>query len=140
MSLPNPSDNITMSKRTPSPWIVSDTIQEAVNKYIAENPVKYQAAQNFGDYITSHPLFSQVDTFKVEARDVAGEELLYLEICKTMKYYGIKPKELSEHELDILKQKLGVSWKELLIKDYDLELADFPEDSLSDGSETQNAI
>lgn len=118
-------DNIPTAKRTPSTWEISPFVQDAVNKFITNDPVGYRAAQNFGDFLVNHPQFSNLDTFKVEQRDVAGEELLYQEICKMMQYHGIKPKELELSELTILRNKLGADWKDEVMKTYGFELDDF---------------
>lgn len=113
--------------RTPSVWEVSPALQEAVDKYIAQDPVRYRAAQSFGEFLVDHPQFSKLEDFKVEQRDIVGDELMYQEICKVMRYYGIKPIELEQFELTLLKDKLGDEWKEHLMKEYGFEKDDFPD-------------
>lgn len=102
--------NIPLSKRTPSGWDFSTTLEEAVTKYINENPDKHQLAQHFGDYLMNTK-FSNVDTFKVEPNDVEGQKLLYQEIIKRIEFYGIDADELYEWEIDILEKEIGPTWK-----------------------------
>ena len=118
-------DNIPATNRTPSKWKVDGALQEAVDKYIQEDPARYRAAQQFGDFLTSHPQFSNLDTFKIDQRDIAGEELMYLEVCKIMRYHGVKPKELEPEELILVKNKLGDSWRNELMETYNFEADDF---------------
>lgn len=116
----------SISNRTPSSWQVSEKVQEAVDKYISDDPVRYRLAQKFGDFLTDHPVFNQVDEFKPsKARDIAGEELQYIELCKLMRYYGLKPIEMRDDELALIKEKLGMTWKDQLINDYGFNLEDF---------------
>jgi hypothetical protein len=123
----NYSNDHISSKRTPSEWKVSDTLQEAVDKYIQEDPGRYRAAQTFGDFLVSHEQFSNLDTFKIKSEDLAGEELLYGEVTKMMTYYGIKPKELEQEELRLLQKKLGDTWKEQLMMKFYFTKDDFSE-------------
>jgi len=120
------NSNILSSKRTPSEWKTSEALEEAVSKYITENPQKYRAAQQFGDFLTSHTL-AQVDTFKIDQRDIAGQEIRYQELCKVMRYYGVKPKDMEEDEVILLQNKLGSTWKDVLIKEYEFIPDDFNE-------------
>jgi hypothetical protein len=111
--------------RTTSSWEVSPEVQEAVNKYITENPEKYKRAQEFGEFLMSHPVFNRLDEFKVQSDDVFGNELKFLEIGKLFKFYGVRPNELLESEIEVLKVKLGSNWKESLISEYGFTNDDF---------------
>ena len=73
-------ENLPTAKRTTSAWRVDEKLQEAVDKYIAEDPARYKAAQEFGDFLVNHPQFSQLDNFKVDQKDMVGDEILYQEI------------------------------------------------------------
>jgi hypothetical protein len=121
----NPSENQIVSTRTTSSWEVSPDVQEAVNKYISENPDKYKRAQEFGEFLMTHPVFSRLDDFKVQPDDISGNELKFLEIEKLFKFYGVRPNELMEAEIGALKFKLGENWKESLISEYGFTDADF---------------
>lgn len=121
----NSSENQTVSTRTTSSWEVSPDVQEAVNKYISENPDKYKRAQEFGEFLMTHPVFSRLDDFKVQPDDVSGNELKFLEIEKLFKFYGVRPNELMETEIAALKFKLGENWKESLISEYGFTDEDF---------------
>ena len=114
------------TKRTPSKWQIDHVLQEAVDKYIKEDPARYRLAQRYGEFIVDHQQFSNMDNFKVEQRDITGDEIRYNEIYKMMRYYGVKPKELESYELEILKNKLGLAWVEILIKEFNFNKDDFP--------------
>ena len=119
------SESINPSQRTTSSWQVSPEVQEAVDKYIMENPDKHRRAQEFGEFLMTHPVFSRLDNFKVAEEDIAGNELRFREIEKLFKFYGTKPSELMESEIDLLKLRFGESWKESLISDYGFTDSDF---------------
>lgn len=119
-------DNIPVSNRTPSNWTVGPAVQEAVDKYIAENPARHRLAQQFGDFIVDHPQFSNLDTFKIIQQDISGDEIRYKEIIKMMTYHGVKPIDLEQEELIILQNKLGKEWKNILITEHNLNIEDFP--------------
>lgn len=119
------SKQANLCKRTTSSWQVSPEVQESVDKYIAENPDKHRKAQEFGEFLMSHPIFSRLDDFKVISDDVAGNELKFREIKKLFDFYGTKPNELMESEIHVLKFKLGETWKETLISEYGFTKNDF---------------
>lgn len=121
----NKESKIFPTTRTTSSWEVSSEVQEAVNKYISENPEKYKRAQEFGEFLMTHPTFSNLDDFKVLEEDVSGIELKFREIEKLFRFYGTKPKELLESETAVLKKKLGENWKEILISEYGFIDEDF---------------
>lgn len=103
--------DILQTPRTTSEYNVSTVFQETVDKWIEENPVKYRQAQIFGEFIVSHPQFSNLTTMNVIQRDIIGDELLYKDTINRLKYYGIELfDDLTEYEIDVLKIKLGPSY------------------------------
>lgn len=115
----------TITNRTTCSWQVAPDVQDAVNKYIAENPEKHRRAQEFGEFLMTHPVFSRLDDFKVSGEDIAGNELKFIEIQKLLRFYGTRPNELMEPEINLLKEKLGLNWKETLMSDYGFNDDDF---------------
>ncbi len=97
--------------RTPSNNEISETLKTAVDKYISDNPEKYKLAQEYGEFLMSHPL-ANTDSFEVKLSDIAGDELLLEETLKKIKYYGFDEEDLSEYELNLLKTKYDI--KEIL--------------------------
>jgi hypothetical protein len=120
---PNPT---SAANRTPSAWLVAPEVQEAVHKYIADDPNRFRLAQRFGDFLTDHPVFSRYDEFRPVASDVAGDELQFQEITKLIRYHGLRPIDMDARELSILQGKLGSEWRSKLAVEYALEEDDFP--------------
>ena len=107
------TDNIPGSKRTPSAWVVSDSLQDSVNKYIAQDAGKYRRAQDFGDFLLDHPQFSQVDTFRVDQTDLNGNELLVQETLKAIVHQGLVEEDLADYEVECLRLKFGENWRKV---------------------------
>jgi hypothetical protein len=100
--------------RTPSSWQISPDLQRAVDEYAKEDPNRHKIALRFGQFLVDHPLSTSLDEFKINGRDLAGEEIKFQQLEKLMSYYGVKPSEMSTEERDILAQKLGQDWREHL--------------------------
>jgi hypothetical protein len=122
---PNNNSTMTQGTRTTSAWIVSPDIQKAVDKYIEEDPNRHKIASRFGQFLVDHPLSSSLDEFKVNGRDLAGEEIKFKQLEKLMSYYGVRPAEMNEGERAILVQKLGPNWSETLKQTYGFTDDDF---------------
>jgi hypothetical protein len=113
-SLPivNDLENITSSKRTTSKWVVDPNIKDAVDKYITDNPDRHRFAEQYGDTIMTSR-FANVDQFKIDTRDVEGEEVLFNKLIQDISNYGITEGELFDHEVKILYQRLGPTWRQV---------------------------
>jgi hypothetical protein len=104
------TDKITTNKRTTCKWEISDEVQKSVDQYIKNNPSGYKNAQNFGEFISTHPQFSNTDELKIDQVDIFGETILYDELCKNINYYGMTIQDLSSDEINILKKYKGDEW------------------------------
>ena len=105
-------DNIPMNKRTPCEWQVSEAIQTSLDQMIANEPLKYKMAQDFGDFLMDTP-FANVDRFKISEDDVRGEKLRLNNILNSIKYYGMTMEDLSDDEKKLLVKMLGNNWNEI---------------------------
>ena len=97
------SENIPMSARTPSEWKVDPSLQEAVDKYIKENPLKHKMGLEYNNFLLSGR-FANSDTFKLEQADVEGEKILYDKILQDMEQYGLTEDDLEVYEKKILQK------------------------------------
>jgi hypothetical protein len=96
--------NNVVVHRTTSPWLTSPYIEQAVNNLIKNNPIAYNSAQEFGDFIMDHRL-ANIDE-QIEKRDIEGENILYQKIIRDIKQYGFTRDDLSDQELKVLELKL----------------------------------
>lgn len=105
------ADNIPSNKRTTSPWVVDPKIQEMVDQMKSQDPGKYKRAQEFGDFLMG-TRYANIDDFIVSQDDLEGDELIFHEIVKNMRYHGMDTILLLPHEEEVLQKKLGAQWKE----------------------------
>lgn len=111
-------------KRTPSPYVLAPELQEAVDKYKSENPLKIKLAEQFGEYLMS-TRFANTDDFKVDTGDSEGETILYKQLIKKIEYYGLPPSEFLPFELELLRRRLGQDWITQLKETYGYTTEDF---------------
>ena len=92
-------------------------IPESMMEYIKEHPDQHKEAQKFGEFVMSSK-FTDVDNMEIPKVDNSGLEILYKKVMNDIVLYGLTIEDLTEHEIEAIRYKLGEDWKtklELLI-------------------------
>ena len=96
--------------RTPS----KDVVPDFVIQYIEKHPEEYKRAQEYGDLLMNSK-FTNCEKYDITTSDDNGDEIMYRKLINDIKYYNMSEEDMSENEINILKNKLGDKYKELFI-------------------------